>query len=190
MRFEAFTGYKLVALATAIIAPAPAWVGLSIIAACAVAPIIHYFALPVEIQRVFVVQEPWYTLICSIIAFFVLRHRLRELQLERALTRISAEKQAVDNIAKVFLFLRDITNSPLQSIEITALLLKKSRIEQVTAARHLEQALARLRELSQTLSSYQKNADGLESATFDAVADVQRTLTEMKGSNHNRIIKS
>ncbi len=175
-RFEAFTGYKLVAIAVGILAPAPAWVGFSVIAICAVAPIVHYFILPSDIQRAFVVQEPWYTLICCVIALFVFRHRLRELQLERALTRVAAEKQAVNNMAKIFFFLRNITNSPLQSIEITALLLKEHQIEQTSAGRHLERALARLRELSQTLASYERNIDWSEPASFDAVADVQRTL--------------
>jgi hypothetical protein len=188
-RFEAFLGYKLGALAVAIIAPFPIWIGFFIIGFSGIAPVVQYFLLPPEIQTNIFVQEPWASVIYAIIAAAILYHRLREVKNEREIIRIKTRKKALNDLAAIFLSLRDLTNTPLQSIELTAALLNGNVLERREASRHLERSLVHLREVSQVLKYYEKDVDWSKvSTSFDAVTDLQQKLSEIRSPSP--IIKS
>lgn len=176
----AFAGCKLLPIATAIIAPSPVWIGFLVISVSGVVPVfLYYFAYSLPVREALAIQEPWYTLIYAVVAFFVLRHRLKGIQLERTMSRLKAERRAIDDLARIFLGLRDLTNTPLQSIELTARLLKTGHLTGLEGSMHLDQSLIRLRELSQVLSSYEKDVNWDRMPTsFNAVALLEEKLGE------------
>jgi hypothetical protein len=178
-RFDAFHGYKLVAITIAIIAPFPAWVGFAIIAFCAVAPIVQYQSFPLELRNAFAVQEPWATVVYACIAGYILRHRIKGLVLERLLIQSNAEKESLSNVARVCLSLRDLTNTPLQAIELTSKLLATNMLEAKDASLHLETSLVRLRELSKLLSQCEPYLDWTKATeSFDAISNLAKDLRQ------------
>jgi hypothetical protein len=159
LHFEAFSAFKATALTIALVAPRPRWVGHAVLAACGLVPIALYLTYPPAIRAAFPVQEPWATLLCAAIALIVLRSRLEAHRLERELARVVAERDANEESERLFTGLRDLTNTPLQTIEIVAALLRGQHIPTAEAAVTLEHALARLRELSKTLRDAQDAAN-------------------------------
>ncbi len=179
-RSEAFPAYKLGALAIALMAPFPVWVGFLLIGFSGIAPVVQYFLSPLAVQQAYALQEPWYTMLYAVIAGVVLHHRLKSLALERKITRVDAEKRALDDMAGIFLALRDLTNTPLQSIELVNVLLETGNIERAEAAQYLQRAVVRLRLLSDVLASYRKDVDWDRAhASFDAVAVLERKFLEL-----------
>jgi hypothetical protein len=176
-RFEAFMAYKLAAFMAAIIAPYPFWIGYLIMAVTMVAPVVQYFLMPDALRQAFSVQEPWLTTVIGAMALFVLVHRMRALAAERAMVRVHADKNTSDQIARLFLAMRDLTNTPLQSIALTSALLEQEHLDRHEAARHLDKALARLRELTAVLAKYDHVVDwSTTEASFDAVKDLERQM--------------
>jgi hypothetical protein len=180
--FELFSGYKLVPIAVAVIAPAQVWLGYSILGVCAVTPFILFFALFTDDLRSHIaIQEPWSSLIFVIVAFFIYRHRLKAIELMQVASKLTAERKALDDLARIFLGLRDLTNTPLQSIELTAGLLSSNKLSAPQGATYLERALVRLRDLSQILSSYEQEVDWSNTThAFDAVTLLQHKIAETK----------
>jgi len=182
VHFEAFSGFRLAAIAIAIIAPTPVWMGWFIIGCCALVPTATYFLImSPELQIVFSAQEPWISLIYAVVAFFVLRHRLKAIELERTIERMASERRALADLAHLFLGLRDLTNTPLQSIELTAGLLGTNNLTPTEAAAQLERSMIQLRELSQILTAYEMDIDWSHTASsFDATVLLQSKIDEIK----------
>lgn len=172
-----FGGFKFIALLAALIAPAPVWVGYFIISLCTLGSIVQFNLASQEIREGYTVFEPWTTLIYMVIAFFVLRHRIHTRELERELVHVQMEKRSLDQLARTFLAMRDMTNSPLQSIELVRSLLAKHSIEPENAAKHLESSLIRLRQLSAILTVYENDVDWTTTdISFDAVKKLEGLL--------------
>lgn len=182
VKFDTFTGYKIIPLAVALIAPSPVWIGYVLISVTSIFPIIlYFFVFPTGFAALISIQEPWLTTVYGIVGFFVLRHRYSNIKMERAMSRLTAERRAVQDLAQIFLGFRDMMNTPLQSIELTASLLRNEVLSSKDGAMHLERSLIRLRELSQILTSYEGNIDWNEAgSSFDAVALLEQKLKEMR----------
>ncbi len=178
VKFDTFTGYKIIPLAVALIAPSPVWIGYVLISVTSIFPIIlYFFVFPIGFAALISIQEPWLTTVYGIVGFFVLRHRYSNIKMERAMSRLTAERRAVQDLAQIFLGFRDMMNTPLQSIELTASLLRNEVLSSKDGAMHLERSLIRLRELSQILTSYEGNIDWNEAgSSFDAVALLEQKL--------------
>lgn len=170
VNFEAFAAYKIMAIAVAIIAPYPIWLGYFIILLSGTLPLLHFFMLPTELHRFFSIQEPWYSLLYAVLGLIILIYRHKSLRLEQRMARIAAEKNALSELAAILLMLRDLTNTPLQSLEITSYLLKEGQMNPKEGSAHLERALVRLRELTRELSLYGHHVDWSQTgASFDAI---------------------
>lgn len=179
-RFEAFNGTKLAVIAVALIAPTPAWVGFLVIGFCSVTSVVQYANFPVDIRASFPVQEPWSMILYCVIAFFILRYRLRSIELQRKVAQMFAERKALDDLARIFLGMRDLTNTPLQAVEITSKLLASGHLSQQEASEYLEKSMIRLREVSELLTIYEKNIDwNHTTSSFDAITSLHVKLGEM-----------
>jgi hypothetical protein len=180
--FSAFDAYKIAPLAVAVIAPTPRWVALVAIAASGLAPVALYFLVfPPAARAAIAVQEPWLTFIFAFVALLVLRHSLKGIRMERDMERLDAERQAVDKLARIFLGLRDLTNTPLQAIEMTSKLLASESMTAAEASHYLERSLVRLRELSRVLTAYELELDWTAADTsFDAVKYLQQKITSQR----------
>jgi hypothetical protein len=152
-------GFKLMAMAMAVAPPRPTWTGYTVIGLCGLLPVLFLVFLPGALRPGISVLEPWHTLLYTVIAAFLLRQRLKAIELEKSLATVQAQKHAMDELAQIMLALRDLTNTPLQAIDLTAALLEKGHLSSEAAAAHLQAAIAKLRDLSHTLESYEGQID-------------------------------
>ncbi|MGE0171321.1 MAG: hypothetical protein AB7T49_00985 [Oligoflexales bacterium] len=179
--FGAFLGYKTMALATAVIAPFPVWVGITIISICIFGPVIQFFSIGPELRAGFPVQEPWSSIVIAVGALYVLDKRHKSMEMERVLTRMKSAKKALDDMARVFFGLRDLTNTPLQIVELTSKLIANGNLDSAEAPAYLERALVELRQLSRILATYEKDLDwSTTKASFDAVVELEKKLAQMR----------
>src|SRR5262249_40252181 len=157
--FEAFIGNKMVAFAVAVIAPMPVAIGYAVIAACALHPLLEYFVLiPAELRRNVLTPEPWSSVMIAVIAVAIYRHRVKEGILERAATRATGQKEAAEDLARKFLAIRDLSNTPLQTIGLAIALLRKEHPDAARLARVFQDCYDTLGELNELLAAYETEA--------------------------------
>lgn len=179
-RFEAFVGTKLAVIAVALIAPTPAWIGFLVIGLCSFGPLLQYACFPAEVRASFPVQEPWSMILYGIIALFILRHRLRTIALEAKVAKMAADRKVLDDLSKIFLDMRDFTNTPLQSVEITSKLLASGHLTHQQASEYLEKSLVQLRKLSELLTIYDSSVNWADTdSSSDAFKSLQIKLEEL-----------
>jgi hypothetical protein len=186
-RFEPFIGNKEVAFAIAIIAPVSMPMNYAVLAACALLPLLDYFFLiPAQYRRNIMSPEPWTSIMYAVIAVAILRGRVKELEAERAAARALKEKEDAEELARKFLALRDMANTPLQTIAFACALLKKNPSVAETLVAALQGSYDNLKELSEILSAYEAAVHfGFEQISFDprAVLKTRREWWEQQGSN-------
>jgi hypothetical protein len=150
-----FQANKLGALAVPMLAP-QLGVGLASIAGFAATAVAKFYFLDADIQRGFPVGEPWFVLIYAAFAGVLLLFRLRGLALEREMLRVQAEAASADQLARMFLRLRDYTNTPIQTIVFTTELLRAKHHDLKPVLDRVERAVAKLTELSDALTRYER----------------------------------
>jgi len=155
-----FGAFKITAFAIALIAPSPRWVAKGIILFCGLGPVVFYYALfPNELRGLFSSQEPFSSAIYATVAYIVYIYRMKADHLKKVVEKERYEKEAATHLAKIVLGIRDLTNSPIQTIELVCDLLRRGRLTNEEAANRLCHTLDRLRELSEVLKSYEKALD-------------------------------
>jgi hypothetical protein len=150
-----FAGFKLAALVIAVLAPVPVLNGYLAIIICGFLPVGLYYTVMSHAQSVISVQEPGLTFVTATISLMVLAYRNRSLQVERSYAKLMAEKENLRELSHVFLALRDMTNTPLQIITLTADLLETQKISPEKAAKHLKSAVGKLNHVAEILAEYQ-----------------------------------
>jgi hypothetical protein len=149
-----FQANKLGAMASAVLAP-QLGVGLVAIGAFTAMAIGKYFVLDPQIQARFPVGEPWLILFYTLFGSVILAYRLHSMTLERKALRLQAEADAIEQLARTILRLRDYANTPIQTIAFTTELIRGRHPDLEKDLVHLEHAVERLMELSRTLSRYE-----------------------------------
>ena len=184
VHIDPFGVFKIVALAAAILTPSPLWIGYFFICVCAVVPVVSFFLVfPSEFHAVFCIEEPWLTLALAIAALIVFRRRLKMLTMAEHLAHFKAQQQCLDDLARIFLGLRDLTNTPIQSMELTAHLLAEDKMSNLEGSKLLESALVRLRMFSQIIATYEHDIDWTKTeASFDAIKMLENALKKMGGN--------
>lgn len=148
------TGHRLVMLAIGVLAPTGLWLGGGLLAAFALEAVVLWFSLGLGSHPgVRSPWEPWVTLIYGSVALTMLAYRVRSHRIELKLREARAEAEALERLARLFLAVRDATNTPLQTLELSIALLRHRSpgSEPTTAA--MERAVQRLRSLMQRLGS-------------------------------------
>lgn len=148
-----FQANKLGAMAAALLAPDLS-VGLVAIAGFTTMPIGKYYVLDPEIRSRFPIGEPWLMLLYALFSGVLLAYRLRSMALERKTVRLQAETDAIEQLARTMLRLRDYANTPLQTIVFTAKLMRERHPELERDLGRLDRAVARLMELSRRVTRY------------------------------------
>lgn len=183
--FSAFAGFKLMAIAVALIAPSPCRSGYVAISACAIVPILMFYTVLEPFHQKISVQEPALTVITIIIAAMILYYKNQSILIARNNIRLAAEKEILEKLAHTFLVMQDMTNTPLHIINLTAELLKAHNIDPEKAARYLEDSLKKLRQVGELVSEY--NKDQYPKAEYqslyrvtDPLEDFRKQLSELK----------
>jgi hypothetical protein len=98
------------------------------------------------------VEAPWTTTIYPVIATGILLYRARAARIEREMIRAQAQREELERLAKVSLAYRDLTNSPLQTLELLGAELRRQNPDSAKLVDVLERSLTRLRTLGEILS--------------------------------------
>ncbi|GEJ56577.1 hypothetical protein [Anaeromyxobacter diazotrophicus] len=152
VRFAPFEGFKIVALVVATVVPFRPAVAYALVGICAVMPVVLYALMPAQMRAELPIEAPWTTVIYPLIATGILVHRVRALRMEREMMRASAQREGLERFARVSLAYRDLTNSPLQVIELLRAELSRKHPESKVLLDHLQRSLGRLRGTGEMLS--------------------------------------
>jgi hypothetical protein len=170
--WEPFEVNKLAAIVVALLAP-PAWLGFSSIALLIGTSLVHYYVLGPEPRPRMTAGEPWSTVEYGVVAVALLLYRLRALRIEAQLARSHAAEGALREIARTFLAVRDLANTPLQTLALLAALLRSERANPTRVADRIDRVVARMRELDAMLSRYDQS---LPQEFFDLSFDARVRL--------------
>jgi hypothetical protein len=166
-----FQSHKLAVLALALVAPAPFWVGVVCIAAYTLAAAVQYVSFDPAVRAHLAWGEPWGSLAFGVIAVGILLHRRRLLQMEHEAMRAQAETESLRRLARVALAVRDLSNTPLQTLELATALLRLRHPESAALLDQTDRSLARLEQLDGVLSRYEAQTEWAPGDTsFDPLA--------------------
>jgi len=157
-RWIPFQANKLGALAAAMLAPDLITGSLAIAGFVGMA-LLRYVALPDALQNRFPIGEPWAILIYALFAMALLSYRAHRIALARRMLRIRTESIATQRLARAFLALRDFTNTPLQTIELAAVILRKQNPELGPILDRVDRSVDRLYRLNNTFSVYESQIE-------------------------------
>ncbi|WP_235217110.1 hypothetical protein [Archangium violaceum] len=148
------TGHRLVMLAMGVLAPTGLWLGGGLIASFALEAAVLWFALGLGGHPgVRSPWEPWVTLVYGGVALAILAYRVRSQNIELKLREVRAEAEALERLARLFIAVRDATNTPLQTLELSIALLRQRSPGSEPTIAAMERAVHRIRSLTQRLGS-------------------------------------
>jgi hypothetical protein len=176
--FEPFVVCKLGGLIVALLAPEDLLVSLPALAAFTVLPIVRTYTWPPSVRASLPMPEPWTTLFYLLVALVLLFHRRHQLATHSQMVRAQEQASAYERLMRKFLAVRDISNSPLQTIEHTLALLPTKCADASRELGRLRRSLDRLRELSSVLESYTPRGWKESYTSFDpfqVLKDVEET---------------
>ena len=151
-----FQENKLGGLIVALLAPS-FWVGLAGIGAHVACSLLQYQNFPPEIKSGVAIDEPLATFGFGLAALFIFVSRWRRIQCEADVIRSNSEASASRNIARMVLHLRDLMNTPLQTISLSTYMLREKSGSDEIAIKSIENALERLTELNDEMQKYEDN---------------------------------
>jgi hypothetical protein len=149
-----FQANKIGALAASVLSPDLA-TGLIVICAYVGMALLRYATFPVDLQQRLPIGEPWVILIYAVFALAMLGYRVHSVSLSRRMLRVRTESLATQRLARTFLALRDFTNTPLQTIELAAKVLRKRCPETLPLLDRIDRSIDRLYRLNHAFSVYE-----------------------------------
>jgi hypothetical protein len=174
--FVPFENNKVAALAIALVAPRSLWAGFGGIAIFVGSALIHFVLFPPGVRALMAFHEPVTTSIYGLFAIALLVVRLRSLASHEELVRIRAERALLDQNARIFLAIRDLANTPMQTISLVAYLMRTQKdADLAQLASRVERSLGKLRELNDLIEKARAAAQPHGGGTsFDALAWLRR----------------
>jgi len=160
-RWIPFQANKLGALAAAMLAPDLVTGSLAIGGFVGMA-LLRYLTLHDALQERFAIGEPWTILIYAVFALALLAYRAQRIALARRMFRVRTESIATQRLARAFLALRDFTNTPLQTIELAAVILRRQHPELAPILDRIDRSVDRLYRLNNTFSVYESQIEWTE----------------------------
>jgi hypothetical protein len=153
-----FQADKLGCLIAAMLAPG-FWVGLLSILAHSVGPLLQFeFFFPPELKAL-AKPEPWPLLAFGLAGALALVYRFRRTQLEQEIARIQAQNLVLKGMAQAFLNIRDLMNTPLQVIELSVGLLRKSNGASEPSLDRIDRSVQSLRDINSVLVLREKEIE-------------------------------
>lgn len=157
-RWIPFQANKIGALAAAVLAP-DLVTGLVAIGGFVVMVLLRYMMLPLAQQQRLPIGEPWTILIYGVFAFAMLAYRVHSVALARRVLRVRTESIATQRLARTFLALRDFTNTPLQTIELAAKIMRKQCPDAAPVVDRIDRCVGRLHRLNHAFSVYESQIE-------------------------------
>jgi hypothetical protein len=149
-----FEANKLGALTAALLAP-NRWAGLLAIAGYSGTAVLQYHLFPGDTSQHLSVTEPWASIVYGAFGVGLLAYRLRGLAMAREVARRQAETALLKRLARASLSLRDLANTPLQTLSLSMEVLRARDGSLAPILDRMERALLRLQALGRALSRYE-----------------------------------
>jgi hypothetical protein len=173
--FLPLLGHKAALLLIGILAPGR-WLGWLSIAAITMGGLLQTTMFPSEARLL--AGEPLLTCVIAAVAGGLLVVRMRARAAERALAVSLAEATAAERLATIFLAIRDLSNTPLQTLELATRLLElrgEADADLVVRMKHSVDQLKRLKEV--LIAEEERLPAGLRHlAGFDPWQELARRL--------------
>jgi hypothetical protein len=158
VRWTPFEAQRLGVLTIALLAPPRVWLGIACIVEMTLAPLIAWAVWAPEVRARLPVASPWFVACYGIFAAMVYAHRLARQRVERRAADAQAEAAALERFVRLVISVRDLANTPLQTIELTVALLRcKKSLEEHLLGR-LERATQRLVAIGRALEAQEIDA--------------------------------
>jgi hypothetical protein len=149
-----FQAEKLGMMTVALIAP-EAWVGMTSIAAYAIVSLAQLVTFEREVRERLSIGEPWPTLAFAVFATVMLVYRLKRSEMERKFAAACAERDASEQVGRVLLAVRDLANTPLQTIAFAAETAREIHPDVGPVMDRVERSLAKLKMLEKQLHMHE-----------------------------------
>ncbi|NUO54629.1 MAG: hypothetical protein HOV80_37795 [Polyangiaceae bacterium] len=179
--------HKLGTLAVAILAP-QRWAGIACILGFVALPIVELAFFDPTMHAMLGWQEAMVLAIYGTFALVLLFFRVRSLDVERKLVRAQTEATDARQSARVLMAVRDLSNTPLQSIEFASAILRRHEPEEAPSLDRIDRALDRLRSLHRPLKVYESDLEwrpGDES--FDPESVLAKAAAEVKARSRRSV---
>jgi hypothetical protein len=165
----AFQAQKLAVLTVALLAPPSLWSGLGSIALFGGAPLVELATLE-EPTRDNLTTEPWAMMAYGMFAIGLYLYRIHTRRVERRMRRALAEAVAFERLARMQLAIRDVSNTPLQTLRLTNAVLRGRCPGERHLVERMDRALSRLCELNTVIAQHEPEQRDTPEATLDAAA--------------------
>jgi hypothetical protein len=149
-----FRPHQLGIFTTALLAPVPLWSGLIAIAMFLGGAEIHWYLFDAADRARLAGGQAGVLWVYAMFGVVLLVFRYRRVEAERARLRAEGEAAALERLARTLLALRDLANTPLQTIEIGVALLGHTQGDQHPLLERIERAVTRLREGYELVGTY------------------------------------
>jgi hypothetical protein len=150
---ELFARENAAAIVFALTTPPSATVCLIVIAACTAQAVLSYWIGGFPISLATLRLEPWTSMLFGMFAAAVALYRARRQRREVALIVEAERSAALGRLMRAYLAVRDLVNTPLQTLGISLSLLTTRRPEDRQLHQAMERSVERLRELNRTLAT-------------------------------------
>jgi hypothetical protein len=150
---------KLGALTVALLAP-ELWAGVLSLLAFIGSALLHYHWLPPNL-RANVFGEPGSTVAFGVFAMAVYAAQLSRHRLDRDRLKARADADSLERLNMSYSAIRDLANTPLQTIELSVALLRKQHPDLAARLQPIDRSLAQLQKLNQILDAAAAAGHGL-----------------------------
>jgi dolichyl-phosphate-mannose--protein O-mannosyl transferase len=165
-RWAPFQAHKLGIITVGLLTP-EIWVGLVSIAGYGGAALAQWWTFSPAVRAHLSLGEPWATVIFCVFGAALLIQSSRRYVIERQLLKSEHETASMTRLAQAFLAVRDLSNSPLQTIESATELACLRHPELAQELDPVQRALDRLRKLDELLARCEVQASTVQTS-FDA----------------------
>jgi hypothetical protein len=179
---QLFHSIEVSLLVVAILSPLVV-IGAVWIALFVAVPIVQILLWPPEIVQTLPAAQPWITFAFGLAALGILLYRRRNLRLQRALATSRAERLALEQLARMALLVRDLANTPMQTLTAGVSLLRSRNVTDPQILDSMQRALEKMRSLRGALTAFEQHIvwqpqdesfDGLERLEKMAAASTDR----------------
>ena len=157
--WDPFQASKLGCLVAALLATG-FWVGLVGILVHSLSAYAQFqFFFPPELKARVAGSEPWPIFAFALAGVLAMIYGFRRAQLEQESVRVQAQNFAIRRLAHAFLSIRDLMNTPLQVIELSIDLLRKSNEPAEPLLDRADRSVESLREINSVPVQYEKEIE-------------------------------
>jgi hypothetical protein len=178
-----FFGHKIYILMVALLAPTR-WIGTIFIGSITIEAVVQILSWPPSVRLSISSFEPVATVTLALAALGVLSTRCKHLTLIRTAAHLHAEKTWLERAASLSLSIRDLANTPLQTLTCASSLLRHragpahSNLISRLSLKNLDSALGRLVRLNMLLEPLGRLKPlGQSDLSFNSLEQIEKTLS-------------